>query len=136
MYDGNKIKNPDLLFPELSYQIKGAILKVWKEFGPAFKEVVYQRALEKEFKNSDIKFESQKQIPIYYDGEKVGVYVPDFIVEDKIILEIKQLSFLGFKENQQAWYYLKGSHYKLLLLINFGGEKLQIKRIVYDKSRK
>jgi len=131
-----KIKNPDVLYPELSYKVVGAIQKVWKELGPAFKETVYQKALEKEFTNRDIPSLSQKQVPILYDGEKVGVYVPDFVIDDKILIEIKCLPQLTFKEKKQCWYYLKGTHYKLLLLVNFGGKKLEIMRRIYDKARK
>jgi len=131
-----KIRNPDLLYPELSYKIVGAIFAVWKELGPAFKESVYQKALEREFAKQNISCESQKQIPVFYNGKKVGIYTPDFIIDEKIILEIKFLPKMIFKEEKQAWYYLKGSHYKLLLLVNFGGRKLEIKRWIYDKARK
>lgn len=131
-----KIKNPDLLYPDLSYQIVGAIFAIWKELGPAFKESVYQKALEEEFNKRQIPYTSQKQIPIFYNDKKVGIYTPDFIIDEKIILEIKYLPILTFKERKQAWYYLKGSQYKLLLLVNFGGKKLEIKRWIYDKARK
>lgn len=130
-----KIKNPDLLYPELSYQVVGAIYKVWKQLGSGFKESVYQKALEEEFNNQNISFERQKQIPIFYNQKKIGVYVPDFIIDNKIILEIKHLPYLTFKEKRQCWYYLKGSNYKLLLLVNFGGQKLEIMRRIYDKAR-
>lgn len=127
--------NPDILYPELSYQVVGAILEVWKEFGPAFKESVYQKALMEEFARRRIPFESQKVIPICYRGIKVGSYVPDFLIDGKILIEIKCLPRLTFQENKQAWYYLKGTQYKLLLLVNFGGRKLEIKRRIYDKAR-
>lgn len=130
-----EIKNPNLLYPELSYKIVGAIYAVWKELGPAFKESVYQKALEEEFKNAKFPFKSQKQIPIFYNKTKIGIYTPDFIIDDKILLEIKCLSILTLKESKQAWYYLKGTSYKLLLLVNFGGNKLEIKRRIYDKAR-
>jgi GxxExxY protein len=135
-YTRKKVKNKDLLYPDLSYNITGAIFAVWKELGPAFKESVYQKALESEFMKRKISFEPQKQIPIFYNDEKVGVYTPDFIINDKIILEIKHLPILTFREKKQAWYYLKGSKFKLLLIVNFGGKKLEIKRWIYDKARK
>ena len=130
-----KIRNPDLLYPELSYQVVGVIYEVWKKLGLAFKESVYQKALEEELQSKTIPFTSQKQIAIYYNQKKIGVYTPDFIVDDKILLEIKQLPRLTFKEKKQVWYYLKGSEYKLLLLVNFGGRKLEIIRRIYDKAR-
>lgn len=130
-----KIENPDLLYPALSYKVVGAIYEVWKQLGPAFKETVYQKALEEEFKKRTITFKSNKQIPILYNNKKIGVYTPDFVIDDKILLEIKHIPQLTFKENKQAWYYLKGTSYKLLLLVNFGGKRLEIKRRVYDKAR-
>jgi len=129
------IRNPDLLYPDLSYKVVGAIYEVWKELGPVFKESVYQKALIEEFKKRNIPFISQKQISIFYSGKKVGVYVPDFVIDDKILLEIKHLPRLTFKEKKQVWYYLKGTNYKLLLLVNFGGRKLEIERRIYDKAR-
>lgn len=125
----------DFLYPELTYKIRGAVFAVWKALGPAFKETVYQKAIEREFSKRKIPFISQKQIDIIYDGGKIGIYKPDFIVDDKILIEIKVLPRLTKLEEKQAWYYLKGTNYKLALLINFGGQKLQIKRWIYDKAR-
>lgn len=103
--------------------------------GPAFKETTYQKATEREFSKRKIPFISQKQIDIIYDGKKIGIYKPDFVVDDKILIELKVLLRLTKLEEKQAWYYLKGTNYKLALLINFGGQKLQIKRWIYDKAR-
>ncbi len=125
-----------VLYPELSYVITGAIYEVWNNLGPAFKEIVYQKALEKELRTRGLVFKSQESIPISFKGEKIGVYVPDFIIDDKILLEIKHLPFLSFREKKQAWNYLKGSRYKLLILVNFGGKQVEINRWIYDKARK
>jgi GxxExxY protein len=128
-------KQKDFLYPELTYKIRGAIFAVWEELGPAFKESAYQKALEKEFGKRNIPFIAQKQIDIIYDGEKIGVYRPDFIIDNKILIEIKVLPQLTKLEEKQIWYYLKGTSYKLALLLNFGGRKLQIKRWIYDRAR-
>jgi GxxExxY protein len=125
-----------LLYKDLTYKIRGTVFAVWKELGPAFKESIYQKALEKEFEKQNISFVSQRQIDIFYDGKKIGIYKPDFIVNDKILIEIKVLPRLTKLEEKQTWYYLKGTNFKLALLINFGGQKLQIKRWIYDKARK
>jgi len=130
-----KIRNPDLLYPDLSYRIVGAIFEVWKKLGSAFKESIYQKALEEEFKNRNIPFASQRQIPVLYNGKKIGIYTPDFIIDNKILLEIKHVPMLTLRENKQVWHYLKGTSYKLLLLVNFGGQRLEIRRRVYDKAR-
>jgi len=128
-------KHKDFLYPELTYKIRGAIFNVRKELGPVFKESVYQKALEREFLKQEIPFVSQKQIGIIYDGKKIGIYKPDFIIDDKIIIELKVVPLITKFDEKQIWYYLKGTNYKLALLVNFGGRKLQIKRWIYDKAR-
>ena len=129
----NKVK--DFLYEKESYQIRGACFDVYKAFGGAFKEKVVDRSLTKALEKRDLKVEDQKRIDIYFEGEKVGLYIPDKIVNQSIILEVKAKSFLTKQDIDQFWKYLKGSQYKLGFLINFG-PKLEIKRIVYDKARK
>jgi len=126
----------DFLYSELTYKVRGAIFEVWKKLGPAFKESVYQKALKIEFTNRGIPFESQKQINIIYEEEKIGIYKPDFVINNQILLELKVLPRITMLEEKQIWYYLKGTNYKLALLVNFGSSKLQIKRWIYDKARK
>jgi GxxExxY protein len=87
------------------------------------------------FIDSDQEIEDQKQISIYYEGQKVGVYIPDKIINQSIILELKSKPFLVKQDIDQFWKYLKGSDYKLGFLVNFSPEKLEIKRVVYDKAR-
>ena len=125
----------DFLYEKESYQIRGACFDVYKAFGGAFKEKVIDRALTKAFKKRGLKVEDQKRIDIYFENEKVGLYVPDKIVNNYILLEIKAKPFLTKQDIDQFWKYLRGSQYKLGFLINFG-PKLDIKRIVYDKARK
>lgn len=124
-----------LLYRDLTYRIREAVFKVKKELGLGHKEVVYQRALEEAFASAKLIFNREKQMPIFYQKKKVGVYQPDFIIDDKIIIELKALPFLGTEPKKQLWNYLTGSPYKLGLLINFGHQQLDIARIVYDKAR-
>jgi len=131
----NKNKVKDFLYEKETYLIRGACFKVWKEFGGAFKEKVVDRALEEELKSRDLKVESQKTIDIYYRGKKIACYKPDKIINNSILLEIKCKPFLTKEDERQFWLYLKGSEYKLGLLINFGPKKLEIKRRIYDKAR-
>ena len=124
----------NLLYEEESYKIRGACFDVWKVFGGAFKERAIDKALTKSLAKRGLKVEEQKRINIYFENEKVGTYVPDKIVNDSIILEVKVKPFLTRQDTDQFWKYLKGSQYKLGFLINFG-LKLTIKRIVYDTAR-
>lgn len=125
----------DFLYEQESYNIRGACFDVYKTFGGAFKEKAVDRALTKALEKRGLKVDNQKRIDICFEGEKVGAYVPDKIVNNRILLEIKAKSFLTKQDIDQFWKYLRGSEYKLGFLINFSPTKLEIKRIVYDKAR-
>ena len=132
------IKKPDkkLLYEEITYKIRGACLDVWREFGGAFKEKVIDRALTLALKKRGLRVEDQKRIDLYYEKKKVGSYIPDKIVNGLVLLELKCKPFLTRGDERQFWLYLKGSDYRLGLLINFGTEKLEIRRRIYDKARR
>ena len=132
---GTNAENAELLYSDLTYKIRGVLFEVRKKLGLGHKEQVYQNALEIEFKRANIDFESKKNISLIYEGKSIGVYQPDFILEDKILLELKALPEIGRPQIEQAWAYLKGCEYKLALLVNFGSKDLEIKRIVYDIAR-
>lgn len=125
----------ELLYEKETYEIRGACFWVWKEFGGSFKESVVQKALLVELKHRGLVVESQKRINLYYRGEKIGVYIPDIIVNGTILIELKCKPFLTKEDEKQFWRYLKGSEYKLGMLINFGAKGLQIKRRIFDKAR-
>ena len=126
----------DLLHKELSYQVQGAFFEVYKSFNNAFKEKVYHNALVTELKKRGLKIETEKRINIFYQNEKVGVYVPDIVVEDCIIIELKRKPKLTKSDLKQFWQYLKGSKYKVGYLVNFGQSKrVEYIRRVYDTAR-
>ncbi len=127
--------NADFLYEDVTYKIRAALFKVKKELGLGHKEVAYQKALEMEFKTEGLVFEKEKSIAINYQQKKIALYRPDFIIENKVIVEIKALPYIGVIEERQVWNYLKGSLYKLALLVNFSSENVQIKRIIYDTAR-
>lgn len=122
---GKKVK--DFLYEQESYLIRGACFAVWKEFGGAFKESVIEKSLVVALKNKKLKVQTQKRIDIYFQEVKVGTYIPDIIVENKIIIEIKSKPFINKQDKEQFWKYLKGSQYKLGFLINFSPTGLDIK---------
>ena len=67
--------------------------------------------------------------------KKAGTYIPDFVIDDKIIVEIKVKPILIQENKKQFWYYLRGSYYRLGFLVNFGTKKLEIVRRIYDLAR-
>ncbi|MFY9462181.1 MAG: GxxExxY protein [Candidatus Sungiibacteriota bacterium] len=125
-----------LLYQDTTYKIRGACFKIWKEFGGAFKETIIDRALTEELRKQNLTVENQKRIDIYYGGKKVGTYVPDKIINDSVLIELKCKPFLTREDRRQFWLYLKATKYRVGFLINFGASRLEIKRIVYDKARK
>ncbi len=120
----------NLLYEDLTYKIRGAVFEVRRQIGPGHKESVYQNALALEFKKRNIPFEKEKRIDVLYYDKKVGVYQPDFLIDNKVLLETKALSFIGKNEERQVWHYLKGTPYKLALLVNFSSAGADIKRII------
>jgi GxxExxY protein len=117
-----------------TYQIIGAAMEVHKELGSGFLEAVYQEALEKEFFNQGIPYNSQPVVKIYYKGQVLKkIYQPDFTCFDDVIVEIKAMEKLSGIEQAQIINYLKASKIGIGLLINFGSQSLQHKRFVYSK---
>ena len=125
----------DFLYKEESYKINGACFEVYKNLGGDFKEIMINKALAQELHNRGLTIENQKRINIFYKGKKVGVYIPDIIVNGVIIVELKAKPFLTPSDERQFWHYFKATEYKLGFLVNFGSRKLEIKRRVYDKAR-
>jgi len=134
----SKITNKNLLYPDISYRMQGAVFNVANKYGKGLKEGIYQKALVEEFTKEDIKFEEQKRINIYSleTGKILGTYIPDFIIDDKIILEIKATEFTTKQDLNQQRSYLKASIYEVAYLINFCTPKIFIKRSIYTNDRK
>ena len=128
----------DLLYKELSYQIQGAVIEVRKNYGSGHKESIYQNALAEELKLRKIIFIRESSISIVSPktNKIIGIYRPDFLIDDKVILEVKALEILARKLIDQLFDYLRNSRYELGYFVNFGGPKLLMKRIIYTNDRK
>jgi GxxExxY protein len=131
-------KYVDLLHKDLSYQIRGAAIEVRKNFGLGHKEVLYQRAFAEELGLRKISFQKEKAIRIFSPKTKkvIGSYQPDFVVDDKIIIELKALEKIPRKMFDQVYSYLRNSEYELGFLINFNSNGVNIKRIIYTNDKK
>ena len=120
-----------LIYKEESYTIVGAAQEVHKILGAGFLEKVYQEALEVEFRKREIPFQREVQFNIEYKNEILKVnYIADFICFDKIIVELKALSQLTGDQTAQVINYLKITNLKLGILLNFGEQSLNVKRLV------
>lgn len=120
-----------LLYGKITYKVRGIIFNVYNQLGFGHKENVYHKALAHELKKNNITFEDEKPLDVIYDNVKVGTYRPDFVIGGKILLEIKAVPFLPKEAETQLVYYLKGTNFKLGLLVNFGSTKLEIKRRIW-----
>jgi len=121
----------DLIYEDLTYQIRGALFEVYKEKGCGFLEDVYQECLEIEFKGQEIPFSAQEPLVLEYKGQSLRKkYILDFICFGKIIVEIKTVKTITDEHRAQVQNYLKATGYKLGLIVNFGHyPKIQIERI-------
>ena len=123
-----------LLYEDLIYRIRRSIFNVYNYLGNGHKEQVYQKALEKEFVLQKIQFTKEKTLNVTYKGDKVGLYRPDFIIEEKIVVEIKAVAFVPREFEIQLLHYIKTTGYKLGFLVNFGANKIFIKRLIWTKN--
>jgi GxxExxY protein len=128
----------DFIYKKLSSKLIGAAIEVHKVLGMGFLEAVYQESLEYELFLRQIPFESQLQIEISYKGiELVHKYKPDFIIDDKIIVEIKAKKELTPDDEAQLLNYLKATGLKLGFLFNFGEPILEFeRRVATEKFKK
>ena len=106
-------------------------MKYIKNLGSEHKEIIYHKALAIEFKKNSIPFTQEQSIDVKYKGKKIGLYRPDFIIDDSVMLEIKVVPVITKAMQDQVYYYVKGTKYKLVLLANFGTSKVGIKRLIY-----
>jgi GxxExxY protein len=120
----------EILFKELSYAVIGAAMEVHRILGPGFLEAVYQAALAHEFSLRGITFEQYLKLPVSYKDQLIGSYEADFVIEGQIILELKAVSAINAAHEAQAHHYLAATGLKLAIILNFGAESLQQKRIV------
>jgi GxxExxY protein len=127
-----------LLHEGLTYKVRGAIFAIRKEYDPGQKEVIYQRLLYEKLTSSGSQVEREKKISIYSSdtGKVVGIYQPDLVVDEAILLELKSSRFSSVQDEKQLYYYLRNSKYEVGLLVNFSTPRLFIKRIIYTNDRK
>ncbi len=120
----------NFLYKELSYAIIGAAMEVHRILGPGFLESVYEEALAHEFDLQDITYQRQTKLTVRYKEITVGEYRADFLVDEKIVVELKATKSLTKIDEAQLLNYLKGTGFRIGLLVNFGSPSLEHKRRV------
>ena len=124
------LKRQDLIYPELSYKIVGILFDTYKSIGPGYKEKHYQRAVAVALEESGLLFKEQVAIPLMFRKNKIGINFLDFLIEEKIILELKKGDYFDRAAIEQVNQYLKASGQKLALLAAFTSKGVKLKRIV------
>ena len=122
-----------MTFDEITYKINGCAMKVHSALGNGFQEVIYQRCLAIELDRAGLSFGREIEQEIYYDGIKVGKRRADFVVENKVIVELKALIKLEDVHLAQAKNYVVAYDFPIGLLINFGAQSLQFKKVFNPK---
>jgi len=123
--------NTELLYQDLTRAIRQSAYEVHSFFVTGFREKVYENALAYSIREHDYRCEQQVPIKVYFENNVVvGEYLADIVVENKIIIELKAIDVLDKIHFAQLKNYLKATRYKLGLLINFGADKLQFKRVI------
>ena len=119
-----------ILYKDLSYRIIGLAMRVHSVLGHGFLEKVYEKALMVLLRRENIEAAQQAPITVSFEGEVVGNYYADILVENKIILEIKSAEQIIDAHRAQALHYLKATGLRLAIILNFGKEKLEYERMV------
>jgi len=122
---------------EITEKILGAAFEVHSILGNGFQEVIYQRALAQEFIRFKLSFEREIDQFIFYkdSNEPIGTRRADFVVENKVLVEIKAITELSYVHIAQTINYLKAYQLEVGLLINFGSKSLTYKRLINSKNR-
>ncbi len=125
-----------LKYNDITEKIIGASFEVHKFLGGGFQEVIYQRALTFELHAKELMFEREKEQQIYYKElpKPIGTRRADFVVENKVLIELKAVSKLEDVHLAQALNYLKAYRLEIGLLINFGSKSLEFKRLIFTNK--
>ena len=125
-----ELKRKDLVYPDLSYKIIGALFDVFNELGYQYQEKYYQRGIKQLLASLEIPFQEQVVVPLEFKGKVIGRYIFDFMIDNKIILEIKRGDRFSISDIRQVLGYLKRSDLKLGILARFSSSGLRYKRII------
>jgi len=122
-----------VVYPELSYKIVGILFDIWREIGYSHKEKYIQAAIESAFVKNDIPFKREVKADLKFRDDKIGTYFLDFLVDNKIILEIKRRNYFSKDDITQIYNYLKTTCLRLGIIAHFTKDGVKFKRILNIK---
>jgi len=135
MISMNNMIKEQYKYSELTGKIIGCAMEVHKALGNGFQEVIYQRALEYEMELQGLSFAREFEMQVFYKDRQIGTRRVDFLVEEKISVELKALIKMEPVNLAQAINYLEAYNIEIGLLINFGNTKLEFHRLVNKKYK-
>ena len=121
---------------ELTGQIIGCAMTVHSALGPGFQELFYQRAMETEMNERSIAFGREVDMPVFYKNRQIGTRRVDFLVDNKVAVELKAVGQLTDVHLAQAINYVEAWGLDIGLLINFGARRLEFKRLINSRIRR
>jgi GxxExxY protein len=119
-----------LVYPELSYKIVGILFEVHNKLGGGYQEKSYQKAIEVLLNRDGVMFHRELKADLVFENEKIDIFFLDFLIEDKIVLELKAKPSFTSEDYRQVRTYLKVNNLRLGILANFRGERISYKRIL------
>lgn len=126
---------PEYKYSDITEKIIGCAMKVHSKMGNGYREAIYQKCLEVEFKKAGLLFSRELEVNVFYEDFIVGKRRVDFLVEEVIAVELKAITELDQENLNQALNYLEAYKKEVGLLINFVSKKLQFKRLINSKQK-
>ncbi|HAT74029.1 MAG: hypothetical protein US30_C0008G0035 [Candidatus Moranbacteria bacterium GW2011_GWF2_36_839] len=120
----------DIIYAKECYELIGFMYDVWNVIGYGHKEIFYQKAVAEIFRKNNKNFKEQLRLRVKMGEKELGIYILDFLYEDKIVIELKQGENFSRQDFNQIYAYLKATNLKLGLLIHFTRTGIKFKRIV------
>ena len=122
----------DLLYPELSYKINGVLFEVYRQLGGGHLEKYYQLAIKNALEKEGLRFQEQVYVPLKFNDKVIGKYYLDFLIEDKIILELKRGKIVPISNINQVKQYLIALNLKLAIIVSFLQTGARINRVLNE----
>jgi len=120
-----------LIYPKLSYTIMGILFEVHNKLGTKYQEKHYQRAIETKLESLGIPYEREAKVDINFEGKSLGTFYVDFIVDNKVILEVKKVWKITQDDVKQVLRYLEVTGLKLAIIANFRHKRLEYRRVLH-----
>jgi len=119
-----------MIYPDLSYLLMGILFEVQNKLGTKYQEKHYQKAVEIKLKALKIPYERETKVKLEFENEKLGDFFVDFVVDNKIVLEIKKVWKITQDDIKQVLRYLKATKLKLGIIANFKHQRLEFRRVL------